>query len=107
MPPLTGLCDRKMMETPSVVWRFANHSLYPNTRIQIVNPDKGLNERDITWVATEHIRAGDMITYMFKGCEDQEHMINSPVLDPPRVPNQPPISARGQRKRAREERMAE
>ena len=97
--------DRRMMETPSVMYRFLNHSMYPNTQRRIINPDGGLAERDVEWVATEYIRKGDPIKYMYHGCEHPEHALNIDVTgqrDPPRAPNHQPPTARDLRKRKRD-----
>ena len=93
--------DRKLMETPIVRWVWMNHSMYPNLKVEVINPDGPVDDRDLRWVATEYIRAGDELTYRF----DKWHAIttiSSGWIDPPRRPNSPPPSARAMRKRNRQ-----
>ena len=93
--------DRKLMETPLVRWVWMNHSMYPNLKIVVTNPDGPVDDRVLHWIATEHIRAGDELTYRFDMWH-AIHTISSTWVDPPRRTNSPPPSARAMRKRNRQ-----
>ena len=64
-----AMVDRSMMEgNTECVWYRANHSrLYFNTTIKLLNGSRPVKERDIVWVATEHIRQGDELTFAYSG----------------------------------------
>ena len=94
--------DRKLMETPLVRWAWINHSIYPNLKAEIINPDHQVDDRVLRWIATEHIHAGDELTYHFNKWQAHPQVMST-WIDPPRVPNLPPPSARAERKRARDE----